>query len=153
MQRFVLTTKSFIVLPDPKMGYQPHTEEDFKMIKEHGGYFNAWWVHPRFREEVWWQRPDDRGSPRSEGGVLSGQDCSAEPWAASSFVHTWSSVRKPNEPRYVCCLRDLKGEDLHMLEEFQEEVLSFLWETYEVAEDKVWIFAHYPSSARYSTLH
>jgi len=171
LRRFVLTTRTFIILPDPKMGFQPHTDEDFDLVRRQGGYFNAWWVHPRFRSEVWWRGADEEGdsclvtansetSPSSSSSkadapelLLGGQDCSSEPWSASSFVHTWSAVRKPSRPRYLCCLRDLRGEDVPMLEEFQCAVVGFLQETYNVAEKDVRIFAHYPSSARYSTLH
>jgi hypothetical protein len=164
-ERFVFTTEDFIVLPDPKMGFQPHTDDDFKVIKDDGGYFNAWWVHPSFRQEVWWQPRPMEASPNSASsrrarsgsrermGLLSGQDCSKEPWAASSFVHTWSSVRKPSEPKYICCLRDLTGEDLPWLQKFRADVLRFIQDIYGYSSDQVHIFAHYPSSARYSTLH
>ncbi|CAE8697433.1 unnamed protein product, partial [Polarella glacialis] len=138
LRRFVLTTEDFIVLPDPKMGFQPHTEEDIQVLQKRGGYFNAWWVHPSFRREVWWKqheaesassstspsangagRPTDAASrafreavrKRDEAtSLLRGLDCSSEPWHESSFVHTWSGVRKPKDPRYICCLRDLRAE-------------------------------------------
>jgi len=184
LKRFVLTTEDFIVLPDPKMGAQPHTEDDVEILRTQGGYFNAWWVHPSFRREVWWLREsaDAAGgteAPTSPSGngklhpaeaafracreamrkrdeaaaLLGGCDCSAEPWHESSFVHTWSKVQKPTSPRYLCCLRDLRGEDLPALEAFRRDVLRFLGENYGVDEGKVWIYCHYPSSARYSTLH
>lgn len=183
LKRFVLATEDFIVLPDPKMGFQPHTEDDVRAFQKYGGYFNAWWVHPSFRSTVWWKTSqpgadiaadptaaaagavDSNPSRRSDSTDLAGAaadnvslqlqslDCSAEPWHESSFMHTWSSVSKPTFPKYLCCLRDLRKEDIPMLETFRADVLRFLRENYLVDEDRVWIYCHYPSSARYSTLH
>ncbi|CAE7861237.1 LNX2, partial [Symbiodinium microadriaticum] len=175
LKRFVLATESFIVLPDPKMGFQPQSEDDANLLRREGGYFNAWWVHPTFRREVWWHAEEaaevDVSSARSpvdsaslvfreavrkrDAGrsLLGSSDCSSEPWHQSSFVHTWSKVRKPTQPRYLCCARDLRGEDLPMLEQFYKDVLNFLQVQYSVPETRIWIFAHYPASARYSTLH
>ncbi|CAK0842928.1 unnamed protein product [Prorocentrum cordatum] len=172
LKRFVLTMDSFIVLPDPKMGFQPHTEDDAQAFRRNGGYFVAWWIHPSFRPEVWWRTGEDgdgdgdtagspappspasgAGSTGDGAGFLRGHDCSAEPWHESSFAHTWSAVRKPESPRYICCLRDLRGEDLPMLEGFRKEVLRFLKDNFLADESRVSIFCHYPASARYSTLH
>ena len=58
--RFVYTSEHFLVLPDPKMGYQPHTAEDAAEIRESGGYFIAWWVHPLFHREAWCSPPPRR---------------------------------------------------------------------------------------------
>jgi len=181
LRRFVLTTEDFIVLPDPKMGFQPHTDEDAEAFRKHGGYFVAWWVHPSFRPEVWWRRPPAAdptaeaagagkggGHPaevafracrealrkRDEAASLLGSlDCSSEPWHASSFMHTWSSVEKPSSPRYLCCLRDLREDHIAMLEAFRKNVLQWLKDNYSVGEDRVMMYCHYPSSARFSTLH
>lgn len=167
LRRFVRTSDNFIVLPDPKMGFQPHTDEEIEEIRAKGGYFNAWWVHPAFQNDVWWREDGDSvpgsgsATARSAGAradkkLLDGQDCSQEPWAASSFCHTWSAVQKPRGPgvkKYLCSLRDLRGEHLPMLEAFREDVLKFLEESFGVPRDAVWIFCHFPSSARYSTLH
>jgi hypothetical protein len=61
--------------------------------------------------------------------------------------------RMPSEPKYICCLRDLTGEDLPWLQKFRADVLRFIQDIYGYPSDQVHIFAHYPSSARYSTLH
>eukprot|EP00929_Paragymnodinium_shiwhaense_P041508 TRINITY_DN21549_c0_g1_i1.p1 TRINITY_DN21549_c0_g1~~TRINITY_DN21549_c0_g1_i1.p1 ORF type:complete len:643 (-),score=111.84 TRINITY_DN21549_c0_g1_i1:444-2372(-) len=149
LRKFVWTSNEFIVLPDPKMGFQPSTTEDAEDISNEGGYFNAWWVHPAFRSNCWWNQ--DSKSESDSSGILEGYDCSTEPWAASSFCHTWSQIQKPNDPAYLCTLRDLRGEHVPSLLAFRQGVRDFIRESFGATD--VDIFCHYPSSARYSTLH
>ena len=39
MRQFVLTTEDFLIMPDPKMGFQPHTEEDLQILRTQGVCF------------------------------------------------------------------------------------------------------------------
>ena len=82
-------------------------------------------------------------------------DCSDEPFTPSSFAHTWSQVKKPRG--YINTLRDLRGRHVPMLKKIRKDIYTFLQNSlnidYKDPAQMVSIHCHYPSSARFSTLH
>ena len=55
--------------------------------------------------------------------------------------------------RYRLSLRDLGSEHLPALIQLREEAKRFFAESFNADPDKLHVFCHYPSSARFSTLH
>ena len=99
------------------------------------------------------QSSEDEDFQRED--TMQTMDCSDEPFTPSSFAHTWSKVKKPRG--YISTLRDLRGRHLPMLRKIRRDIYDFLKRSmnidYQNPAEMVSIHCHYPSSARFSTLH
>jgi len=154
-EKWLPTFGDFVFRIDPKMGMKPvEVVEGDKERKRRDYHFVAWWIHPDFQEDAWWNAEDPYDTlvdSQSDEEIEREIESLSKIWQPN-FDGRWSQKEKP-KGKYLHTLLDLRGEDLPSLRRLREEGLAYMQREFNIDPNDVKIYMHYPTRLGFSTLH
>lgn len=140
---------------------KPASEEDIKKymykkiikVKEtYNEYMTN--VKPIMHKNVKWIDNILDKSVSSENILYENQYCVFCPdlkWDRKNMDNFYGLIIMKNND--ICCLRDLDGEHVNMLEYIREDILGFIKKTYDIDEEDIRMYFHYPPSFWHLHIH